>query len=107
MQCWQYIVTADFPGTHSASSNRATRRVLKAQEGRLKILSDEYYLKQLLGGEVRSSWLACYEIVCIPEIKKTKRYTRIRLENGMRFTVYSYIEGYQELIEMLDDLNNA
>ncbi|MBQ8298049.1 MAG: hypothetical protein IJX77_09740 [Ruminococcus sp.] len=99
-----HIVTADFPKPYN---QRRAARTIKAQEERLKIFRDEYYLRQLLDGEVRSSWLACYEIVRILEIKKTKKYTRIRLENGMQFTVYSYIEGYQELVGMLDDLNNA
>ena len=99
-----YTITADFPHSHHGSGNRAVRNVMNAQEAVLRLLNDKYTLKQLLNGEIKSDRFSVSEVVSVAEIKKTKNKTIVKLADGKTAAVYRSIDGYDELMGILEGL---
>lgn len=99
-----YTIIAAFPHSHHGSSNRAMRRVMNAQEGILRFLNDKYTLKQLLDGEIHSDRISVCEVEHVSEVKRTKNKTKVKLADGRTTAVYRSIDGFDELMEILNEL---
>lgn len=99
-----YIVSAAFTAPHSGSSNRAVSRAIKSQENNLRFLNDEYSLRQILDSGEIPPFISIYCVERIPEIRKTERSIKLRLENGRAVTILRSIRDYQELGDILKGL---
>lgn len=99
-----YIVSAAFAALHSGSSNRAVSSAIKSQENNLRFLNDEYSLRQILDSGEIPPFISIYCVERIPEIRKTERSIKLRLENGRAVTILRSIRDYQELGDILEGL---
>lgn len=105
-RCELYTIKANYPKPYSGAGIRTFSRVMSAQESILRFLSDKYTLKQLLDGEIQSDRFEICRLERVQNIRKTGKGAVIMFDNGRKAVIYRSMDGYDELLDILENLKN-